>query len=128
VKVGDMVAFDISHPCLTFDKWRQLLVVDPQYRVTEVQILRQHLLVKASERQPTARIPARKVLVGPSWSVEVAARRNIEDTPAHCEVHGHVVRAVVGEKRRRREGLEDGRGGGRWQCGLGLGSEAVVGD
>jgi D-serine dehydratase len=36
VKVGDMVAFDISHPCLTFDKWRQVLVVDPQYRVTEV--------------------------------------------------------------------------------------------
>ncbi|KAB0635239.1 amino acid deaminase [Burkholderia latens] len=36
VKVGDMVAFDISHPCLTFDKWRQLLVLDPQFRVTEV--------------------------------------------------------------------------------------------
>jgi D-serine dehydratase len=36
LKVGDMVAFDISHPCLTFDKWRQLLVLDPQYRVTEV--------------------------------------------------------------------------------------------
>ncbi|MBC8640359.1 amino acid deaminase [Caballeronia sp. EK] len=36
VKVGDMIAFDISHPCLTFDKWRQVLVVDPKYRVTEV--------------------------------------------------------------------------------------------
>ncbi|KVM08322.1 amino acid deaminase [Burkholderia ubonensis] len=36
VKVGDMIAFDISHPCLTFDKWRQLLVLDPQFRVTEV--------------------------------------------------------------------------------------------
>ncbi|SAK96542.1 amino acid deaminase [Caballeronia ptereochthonis] len=36
VKVGDMIAFDISHPCLTFDKWRQILVVDPKYRVTEV--------------------------------------------------------------------------------------------
>jgi len=36
VKVGDMIAFDISHPCLTFDKWRQLLVLDPQYRVNEV--------------------------------------------------------------------------------------------
>jgi D-serine dehydratase len=31
-----MLAFDISHPCLTFDKWRQLLVVDDRYRVTEV--------------------------------------------------------------------------------------------
>ncbi|RFU47032.1 amino acid deaminase [Paraburkholderia sp. DHOC27] len=36
LKVGDMIAFDISHPCLTFDKWRQLLVVDPSYEVTEV--------------------------------------------------------------------------------------------
>ncbi len=36
LKVGDMIAFDISHPCLTFDKWRQVLVVDPKYRVTEV--------------------------------------------------------------------------------------------
>ncbi|AXF22335.1 amino acid deaminase [Burkholderia pyrrocinia] len=36
VKVGDMVAFDISHPCLTFDKWRQVLVLDPQFQVTEV--------------------------------------------------------------------------------------------
>ncbi|MFT4068624.1 amino acid deaminase [Paraburkholderia sp.] len=36
LKVGDMIAFDISHPCLTFDKWRQVLVVDPQYRVKEV--------------------------------------------------------------------------------------------
>ena len=36
LKVGDMIAFDISHPCLTFDKWRQVLVVDPTYRVTDV--------------------------------------------------------------------------------------------
>ncbi|PMS21329.1 amino acid deaminase [Trinickia dabaoshanensis] len=36
LKVGDMLAFDISHPCLTFDKWRQLLIVDDRYRVTEV--------------------------------------------------------------------------------------------
>jgi len=36
LKVGDMLAFDISHPCLTFDKWRQLLIVAPDYRVQEV--------------------------------------------------------------------------------------------
>ncbi|MGF6480466.1 amino acid deaminase [Paraburkholderia sp. JPY419] len=36
LKVGDMIAFDISHPCLTFDKWKQVLVLDPQYRVKEV--------------------------------------------------------------------------------------------
>ncbi len=33
---GDMLAFDISHPCLTFDKWRALVVVDDDYRVREV--------------------------------------------------------------------------------------------
>ena len=29
--VGDMVAFGISHPCLTFDKWRVMPVVDDNY-------------------------------------------------------------------------------------------------
>ena len=32
VAVGDLLGFDVSHPCLTFDKWRQLLVVDDDYR------------------------------------------------------------------------------------------------
>jgi len=32
-RVGDMVAFGISHPCLTFDKWRILHVVDDEYRI-----------------------------------------------------------------------------------------------
>ena len=36
IKVGDMLAFDISHPCLTFDKWRHVLVVDERYQVTEI--------------------------------------------------------------------------------------------
>ncbi|HEV2551563.1 MAG TPA: alanine racemase [Stellaceae bacterium] len=31
--VGDMVAFGISHPCLTFDKWRVIPVVDDAYDV-----------------------------------------------------------------------------------------------
>lgn len=35
VKVGDMLALDISHPCLTFDKWRQLLVIDNNYTVID---------------------------------------------------------------------------------------------
>ncbi|MCY0388851.1 amino acid deaminase [Robbsia sp. Bb-Pol-6] len=34
LRVGDMIGFDISHPCLTFDKWRNLLLVDDAYRVT----------------------------------------------------------------------------------------------
>ncbi|HWU65276.1 MAG TPA: amino acid deaminase [Ensifer sp.] len=33
LKVGDMVGFGISHPCLTFDKWRLMHVVDDQYQV-----------------------------------------------------------------------------------------------
>lgn len=35
VQVGDMLALDISHPCLTFDKWRQLLIVDDHYQVVD---------------------------------------------------------------------------------------------
>ena len=31
--VGDMVAFGISHPCLTFDKWRFIPIVDDDYNV-----------------------------------------------------------------------------------------------
>lgn len=36
LRVGDMIAFDISHPCLTFDKWRALPLLDAQYRVVDV--------------------------------------------------------------------------------------------
>jgi D-serine dehydratase len=36
VRIGDMIAFDISHPCLTWDKWRQVLVVDRDYRVVDL--------------------------------------------------------------------------------------------
>jgi len=36
ILVGDMIGFDISHPCLTFDKWRYLLVLDERYHVIDV--------------------------------------------------------------------------------------------
>ena len=36
VRVGDMVAFNISHPCLTFDKWRALAIIDEEYNVVDV--------------------------------------------------------------------------------------------
>ena len=36
VRPGDMVAFNICHPCLTFDKWRAIPMVDSEYRVVEV--------------------------------------------------------------------------------------------
>jgi D-serine deaminase-like pyridoxal phosphate-dependent protein len=36
LRVGDMVGFDISHPCLTFDKWRLLPVLNAEYQVVEI--------------------------------------------------------------------------------------------
>lgn len=33
LQVGDMVGLGISHPCLTFDKWRVVHLVDEEYRV-----------------------------------------------------------------------------------------------
>jgi D-serine dehydratase len=36
LRVGDMVGFDISHPCLTFDKWRVLPILNAKYDVIDV--------------------------------------------------------------------------------------------
>ena len=35
LRVGDIIALSTSHPCLTFDKWRQVCVIDDQYNVVE---------------------------------------------------------------------------------------------
>lgn len=35
LRVGDLIGFGISHPCLTFDKWRVMHVVDANYTVQE---------------------------------------------------------------------------------------------
>lgn len=35
LQVGDMVAFGISHPCTTFDKWQVIPVVDDDYAVVD---------------------------------------------------------------------------------------------
>ena len=35
LKVGDLIALGISHPCTTFDKWRWMPVVDDQYTVCD---------------------------------------------------------------------------------------------
>lgn len=34
LQVGDMVGFGIAHPCLTFDKWQLISMVDDDYNVT----------------------------------------------------------------------------------------------
>jgi D-serine dehydratase len=36
LRPGDMIAFDISHPCLTFDKWRVLPLLDERYQVGDL--------------------------------------------------------------------------------------------
>jgi D-serine dehydratase len=36
LRTGDMIGFDISHPCLTFDKWRVLPVLDSRYQVVDL--------------------------------------------------------------------------------------------
>jgi D-serine dehydratase len=36
LRVGDMIGFDICHPCLTFDKWRTLPVLDANYQVVDI--------------------------------------------------------------------------------------------
>ena len=33
LRVGDMMAFGISHPCTTFDKWQLVCAVDDDYNV-----------------------------------------------------------------------------------------------
>ena len=35
LQVGDMLALSTSHPCLTFDKWRQVLIIDDDYNLLE---------------------------------------------------------------------------------------------
>lgn len=35
VQVGDILVFGTSHPCLTFDKWKTLLLIDDEYNVLE---------------------------------------------------------------------------------------------
>jgi D-serine dehydratase len=36
IRPGDMIAFDISHPCLTFDKWRVLPVLNSRYELVDL--------------------------------------------------------------------------------------------
>ncbi len=36
LRPGDMMAFDIAHPCLTFDKWRILALVNSRYDVVDL--------------------------------------------------------------------------------------------
>ncbi|WP_198411361.1 amino acid deaminase [Marinimicrobium alkaliphilum] len=35
LRVGDIIALATSHPCLTFDKWREIVMIDDDYNVIE---------------------------------------------------------------------------------------------
>jgi len=35
LRVGDIISFGTSHPCLTFDKWRVGLLADEELMVVE---------------------------------------------------------------------------------------------
>lgn len=35
LKVGDIIIFSTSHPCITFDKWKKIFLIDEQYNVLE---------------------------------------------------------------------------------------------
>lgn len=35
LKVGDLLVFGTSHPCITFDKWKTIYLVDEDYSVLE---------------------------------------------------------------------------------------------
>jgi len=36
LRVGDMIGFDICHPCLTFDKWRTLPILNSEFQVIDI--------------------------------------------------------------------------------------------
>ncbi|MCE2573288.1 amino acid deaminase [Motilimonas eburnea] len=36
IAVGDMIGFSSSHPCLTFDKWKHIAVINDKYQVTQL--------------------------------------------------------------------------------------------
>jgi hypothetical protein len=110
----------------------QILPLLPRQILTRVQrpvqILRQHLLVKALTRQPPRRIPPRKVLIHAAWPVEVPTGRNIVDFPLHRQVHRPVVLAIVRQQRAGRERAEDGRGRSLGELDGRGGAEAQVQD
>jgi D-serine dehydratase len=34
--MGDLIAFGIAHPCTTFDKWRNMVIVDKRYNIVDI--------------------------------------------------------------------------------------------
>ena len=78
-----------------------------------IQILRQHLLIKALTSQASTSISASEILVWSSWTIKVATRRNVEDSSPYGHEHRLSVFAVVRSKLGWSEDLEDERS---WWC------------
>lgn len=72
-----------------------------------LQILRQHLLIKALTRQSPRRIPPREILIRAPRSIEVASGAHVEDLTADGEEDRRAVLAIEGEEGAWRVGLED---------------------
>jgi hypothetical protein len=91
-----------------------------------IQILRQHLLIKALTCQTPCRIPPCKVLIHATGPVEIPSRGHIVDFALHRQVHRPVILTIVRKQRARRERAEDGRGGAFWELDGRGGAEAEV--
>lgn len=110
----------------------QILPLLPRQILTRIQrpiqILGQHLLIKALTRQSPRGIPPREVLIHPARTVEISSGGHVVDFSLHSEIHGPVVGAVVGQQGSGREGAENGGGGALGEFGGGSGAEAEVED
>lgn len=88
------------------ERFQLLLVEIAQSVERAVKVLGKHLLVKATAGETAGGIATRKVSVGTTGSIEVAATSDIEDATTHGQVNGHVFLAVVRQQRPRGEGFE----------------------
>lgn len=102
----------------------KLLLAEAVERVQRaVEVLGEHLLVKAVASQAPARVAASKVLVGAAGAVKVAPGRDVKHAATDGQVDGGAVHAIVGQQGARRERLEDG---GRGLAGQRRGRRGLV--
>lgn len=94
-----------------------------------IEVLGEHILIKATARKPAAGIAASKVGIRAPGTVKVAPARHVKHFAADGEVHGVAVFAVERQQRARRVGLEDDgrRGLGHLVAGGRAEEEAVAG-
>lgn len=105
-------------PLLPATQRLHLLCSQPIQRIQFcLQILRQHILIEATTRQSSTRVSARKVGVRAAGTVEVLARRDVEDSAADGKVDGWLCGAVVREQGWWCEGAKEDGWWGWCECG-----------